>query len=308
MRIAITGSSGLVGRELVEYLTGKGHEVTRVVRGRGRAGPGAIEWDPGSGRIDAAGLEGHHLVIHLAGEPILGLWTGSKRRKIVESRIQGTRLLAETLAGLEEPPELLLSASAVGYYGPEPDGAVDEESGPGEGFLAETVRAWEEAARGAAEGGVRVVNLRFGVILGEGGAVLGMALPWFRRGLGARVGSGRQIMSWIALSEIGHIVEHLAARREVEGPVNVVSPNPVSMAEFTRALARVVGRRAPFVIPELLVRLAGGAMAREAVLSSQRVRPARLIGSGYSFVLPELEDALREEISGHRVASNGFDK
>lgn len=308
MRIAITGSSGLVGRALVRDLERAGNEITRVVRRVPGGHSSAVHWDPAAGRIDAAGLEGHAAVIHLAGESLLGLWTAGKRARIRASRVEGTRLLSEALAGLARPPEVLLSASAVGYYGPHPPGGVDEESGPGEGFLAETVREWEGATRPAAEAGIRVVRLRFGVVMSGEGGVLGLALPWFRVGLGARPGSGRQVMSWVARSEITPIVEHLLARREMSGPVNVVTPNPVSMTDFTRILARVVGRRAPFVIPERALRLVGGEMAREMVFSSQSVRPARLLETGYPFRHPELEGALRHELEEVRVARNAVEK
>lgn len=297
----------MIGRALVEHFTARGHEITRLVR-RDPAGiKGAIRWDPQSGQIDAAGLEGHNVVIHLAGEPILGVWTPRKKERILVSRVEGTRLLSETLAGLTRPPDVLLSASATGYYGPAPRDVVDEESGPGDGFLAETVRRWEGASQGAEDSGVRVVRLRFGVVLSSAGGVLGLALPWFRIGLGGRVGSGRQFMSWVARSEIGYAVEHIISRRELSGPVNVVAPSPVSMAEFTEVLARVVGRRARFVIPEWVVRVVGGEMAREAVLSSQMVRPSRLLESGYRFRYPELGDALRHELQGASCPEGGCD-
>lgn len=306
MRFVISGSSGLIGRALVEFLTSRGHEVTRLVR-RDPAGlDGAVRWDPRSGEIDAAGLEGHDVVIHLAGEPIPGVWTRRKKERILASRVEGTRLLSEALARLERPPEALLAASAIGYYGPRTVGVVDEASGPGAGFLAEVVKRWEGASRAAEERGIRVVRLRFGVVLSGEGGVLGAMLPWFRRGLGGRVGSGRQMMSWVARSEIGYVVEHVIARRELAGPVNVVAPSPVSMAEFTATLARVLGRRAPFVIPEWLVRLVGGEVAREAILGSQEVRPARLLESGYRFRHPELDDALRHELEGGELPRTRF--
>lgn len=298
MRIAITGSNGLVGRALVRDLTAVGHEVTRVVRRGAGDHAAAITWEPAAGRIDAKGLEGHDAVIHLAGESLLGVWTSGKKARIRASRVEGTRLLSETLAGLARPPQVLLSASAVGYYGPHPPGVVDEESGPGEGFLADTVREWEDATRPAEAAGIRVVRLRFGVVLSGEGGVLGLALPWFRVGLGARPGSGRQVMSWVARSEISAIVEYLLARHEVSGAVNVVTPHPVDMAEFTRVLARVVDRGAPLVIPERVLRLVGGEMAREMVLSSQSVRPTRLIEAGYVFRHPALEEAMRYELRG----------
>jgi len=306
MRFVISGASGLIGRALAAHLTARGHEVTRLVRRDPAGAAGAVRWDPERGRIDAAGLEGHDVVIHLAGEPILGVWTKRKKEWILASRVEGTRLLSETLARLERPPQVLIVASAVGYYGPRPAGVVDEGSGPGEGFLAEVVRRWEEASRVAEEGGIRVVRLRFGVVLSREGGVLGAMLPWFRVGLGARIGSGQGVMSWVARSELGYVVEHVVARRELAGPVNVVVPEPASMAEFAATLARVVGRRAWLVVPEWVVRLVGGEMAREAVLSSQAVHPSRLLESGYSFRYPELEIALRHELQRGELPRRRF--
>lgn len=304
MRIAITGSSGLIGSALVPALEGEGHEVTRVVRRRGEGDrPGTVAWDPAGGWIDRAGLEGHDLVIHLAAESIAGLWTRRKRARIVESRVGGTSLLSETLAKLERPPRALFSASAVGYYGDRPPGEVVEEgASPGRGFLADTVVAWEEATRAASAAGIRVVHLRFGIVLSFRGGMLGAILPLFRAGLGARLGRGEQSMSWVALSEVPHLVGHLVEREEIEGPVNAVSPGVVTNAEFTSVLGRVLGRPTPFRVPAFLLRAVGGDQAEEMLLSGARVRPARLLGSGYDFRYPELESSLRHEREIARVA------
>jgi uncharacterized protein (TIGR01777 family) len=296
MRIAITGSTGLVGRVLVADLEAAGHEVTRVVRDPAAAGTGVVVWDPERGQIDAAGLEGHDAVIHLAGESVAGLWTQEKKARIAGSRIGGTKLLSETLARLERPPRVLLSASATGYYGDRPPLAVvDEQSGPGIGFLARTVVAWEAAALPAAEAGIRVLYLRFGVVMSFSGGVLGAALPIFRAGLGGRLGSGRQIWSWVARSEIPLVVRYLLARDDLSGPINVVTPSPVSNAEFTAVLARVLRRPALLRVPAYLLRLVGGEFAQEMLLSGAHVRPRRLLDSGYRFRYPELEMALRHE-------------
>lgn len=303
MRVAITGSSGLVGSILVPALTAAGHEVTRVVRREGSAAPGEVAWDPVAGQIDVAGLEGVEAVIHLAGESLLGRWTARRKEAIVTSRVRGTRLLAEALAGMEHPPRVLLAASAVGYYGNRrPLDVVDEASAAGTGFLAETVIAWEAATRPATEAGVRVVEMRFGVVLSAAGGLLKTVYPIFRAGLGGQLGSGRQIMSWIAGSELPLIVQHLLARAELAGPVNVVSPSPVSNAEFTAVLARLLQRPAPFRIPAWLLRRAGGDLAREMLLSGAHVRPRRLDDSAYRFRYPELEGALRHELGLPSVA------
>ncbi len=303
MRIAITGSSGLIGSALVAELAAAGHEVTRVVRDAGGAAAGDVVWDPIAGSIDTAGLEGHDAVIHLAGESLVGLWTREKKDRIAESRTLGTRLLREALARLEQPPRVLLSASAIGYYGHRPPlEVVDEESRSGTGFLARTVAAWEAATWPAAESGIRVVNMRFGVVLSFSGGMLRAMLPIFRAGLGGRLGSGRQIISWVSLSEVPPVVQHLLARDDLSGPVNVVTPSPVSNAEFTAVLARVLHRPAVLRVPEYLLRLVGGELADEMLLSGAHVRPRRLSDSGYRFSYPELESALRHELGVARVA------
>jgi uncharacterized protein (TIGR01777 family) len=318
MRIAITGSSGLIGSILIPALGAAGHEVTRVVRGEGSGGAegggaasggaasgGArvVVWDPAAGKIDAAGLEGHDVVIHLAGASLLGRWTEKRKEQIVSSRVGGTRLLCETVARLERPPRVLLAASAVGYYGNRrPLDVVDEGSAPGMGFLARTVIAWESATNPAAEAGVRVVNMRFGVVLSAAGGMLRAVLPVFRAGLGARLGSGRQIMSWIAGSELPFVVEHLLRREELAGPVNIVSPSPVSNTEFTAVLARVVQRPAFLRAPAWVLERVAGELAREMLLGGANVRPRRLEDSGYRFRYPELEVALRHELGAASVA------
>lgn len=322
MRIAITGSSGLIGRSLIPALESAGHEVVRVVRGRrqgeggarasggagggtapGAGGAGEVVWDPAAGKIDAAGLEGVDAIIHLAGASLMGRWTESRKAEIVRSRVEGTRLLSETLARLERPPRVLLSASANGYYGNRrPLDVVDEKSTPGTGFLAETVIAWEAATQPAAAAGIRVVTMRFGVVLSAEGGMLRTVLPFFRAGLGGRVGTGRQIMSWIARTELPAIVVHLLEREELSGPVNVVSPSPVSNAEFTAVLARILQRPSFLHLPVWLVRRVGGELAREVLLSGAHVRPRRLEDSGYRFRYPELEGALRHELGLPSVA------
>lgn len=295
MRVAITGSSGLIGSAMVARLRADGHEVTRLVRGRGHAGgPGAVHWDPARGEVDAAGIEGHDVVIHLAGESLVGLWTKRKKARIRDSRVQGTRLIAEALAGLARPPGVLLSASAIGYYGARPpDEVVDEGTPAGSGFLAETAQAWEAAAEPARAAGIRVVHPRFGLVLSPRGGALAAMLPVFRFGLGGRLGSGAQVWSWIALDDVVEAALHALRTDSLDGPVNFVAPEPVSNAEFTRVLGRVLRRPAPFAVPASAARLAAGEMAEEMLLTGARVSPRRLLETGYRFRFPTLEPALR---------------
>jgi len=301
LRIAITGSSGLIGSALIESFARDGHAITRVVRRRGGEGApaGAVAWDPEAGRIDAAGLEDHDVVVHLAGETIAGVWTAAKRRRIRESRVRGTTVLCEALARLERPPRVLVAASAVGYYGDRaPAEAVDEESPPGTGFLAETVVAWEAASRPAEAAGIRVAHLRFGMVLSGRGGALAAMLPVFRAGLGGRLGGGRQIMSWIALSEVPRVVRHVVETESLAGPINVASPEPVTNAEFTTVLGRVLGRPTVLRVPAFAIRLALGQMGDELLLAGVRAVPRRLRESGYAFAHPDLEGALRHELVG----------
>lgn len=302
MKIAVTGSTGLVGTALIRELRGAGHAVTRVVR-RSPRGDGARDhptdgrmahllWDPAAGRIDAAGLEGHDAVIHLAGESVAGLWTRRKRAAIHDSRVDGTRLLAETLAGLERPPATLISASAIGYYGDRGPEPVDESSPPGQGFLARTGVAWEAATAPAERAGIRVAHPRFGLILAREGGLLPVMLPAYKLGLGARLGDGRQCMPWVTLDDAVGAIVHLLGHDEVRGPVNVVAPERVTNAKFTRALARAVRRPAIFRAPAALLRLVLRDQADEMLLGGACVVPRRLIDSGYEFRNPRLDAAL----------------
>ena len=294
MKILVTGASGLVGSSLVPYLTSKGHEVARLVRSRPQSGSAEIEWNPESGVTDPARLEGFDAVVHLAGENISeGRWTDDKKRRIRESRVKGTRVLAESLAQLAQPPRTLISASAIGFYGNRGDEVLNEQSASGNDFLAEVCREWELATRPAAERQIRVANLRFGVILSrEGGALAKMLTP-FKLGVGGRVGSGRQYMSWITLDDTVGAIYHALMQEDVRGPVNVVAPRPVTNAEFTKTLGQVLSRPTLLPAPVFALRLAFGEMADALLLSSMRVEPQRLKETGYSFQHPELEGALR---------------
>jgi uncharacterized protein (TIGR01777 family) len=294
MRVLVSGSSGLVGSALVSLLTGGGHQVVRLVRAQPKDEASEVRWDPEAGDIDGAGLKGVDAAVHLAGESIAaGRWTAAKKGRILESRVKGTRLLAEALAGLEPLPRALVSASAVGYYGDRGEEELREESGSGSAFLSEVCRQWEAATEPAAAGGIRVVNLRFGIMLSAAGGALPRLLTPFRLGAGGTVGSGRQFMSWIALDDVVGVILHALITEALRGPVNAVAPQPVTNREFTKTLGRVLGRPTLFPLPAFAARLAFGEMADELLLASQRVEPARLLASGYSFRFPELEGALR---------------
>jgi uncharacterized protein len=293
MKILVTGSSGLIGRALVSFLTADGHQAACLVRGN-RTGAERLVWDPGSGRIDPASLEGFGAVVHLAGENIAGArWTPEQKARIRNSRVKGTRLLADTLAGLSSPPGVMVSASAIGYYGDRGEELLTEDSPPGDGYLAEVCREWEAATHPASRKGIRVVILRIGIVLTPaGGALARMLLP-FKTGVGGTVGSGRQYMSWITLDDTIGAIHHCLMSDSLRGPVNAAAPRPVTNREFTKTLGRVLGRPTLFPAPAFALRLAFGEMADALLLASTRVSSGRLESSGYKFRQPDLEGALR---------------
>lgn len=294
MKVLVTGSSGLIGSALVDRLARGGHVVTRLVRREPPAGSDAVRWDPEAGTIDADRLEGHDAAVHLAGEGIAAApWTDVQKARIRDSRVKGTRLLCGILPRLDAPPKVLVSASAIGYYGDRGHEVLREESPPGTGFLPDVCREWEAATDLAAGKGIRVVRLRIGMVLGPGGGALARMLPVFRAGLGGRVGNGRQYVSWIALDDLVEIAAHALGDASLEGPVNAVAPRPVINREFTRVLARVLGRPAILAVPAFAVRLTMGEMADELLLSSAHVEPTKLLASGFHFRFPELEGAIR---------------
>jgi uncharacterized protein len=296
MRVAVTGSTGLVGSEITRVLRAAGHEVTRIVRSfSGLAhGERAVVWHPDAGEIEAAGLEAHDVVIHLAGESLAGVWTDRKKRSIRESRVQGTTLLAGTLAGLTHKPRALFTASGFNVYGNHPgDEPVDEDTPPGDGFIADVAREWEAANQPAADAGIRTVQMRFGNVMSPRGGMLPVILPLFRLGLGARFGDGTQYWPWIALDDIPPALLHVLERPELTGPVNFVAPQAVTNAEFTDTLAAVVGRPSFLKVPGFAAKLAPGHMADEILLGGARVVPKRLLDTGYEFRHPELKPALR---------------
>ncbi|MDQ3746897.1 MAG: TIGR01777 family oxidoreductase [Acidobacteriota bacterium] len=298
MKVIVTGSTGLVGRALVRSLLSDGHEVTRLVRGGAQEfrapGTKAVQWEPEKGVVDAAELEGHDAAVHLAGDPIAeGRWDDEKKRRIRESRVKGTRLLAETLAGLSEKPRVLVSASATGFYGDRGEEVLHEESASGEDFLSEVCREWEKATLAASQAGIRVVHLRIGFVLSaEGGGLPKMLTP-FKLGVGGRVGSGRQYISWLTLDELVAIIRRALEDEHLRGPVNAVAPSAVTNLEFTKTLGHVLGRPTVLPVPAFAVRLAFGEMADAILLSSTRAVPTRLQEAGYQFAHPELEGALR---------------
>jgi uncharacterized protein len=292
MKVLISGATGLIGSALIPELESGGHQITRLTRSPGSGGD--VGWNPDAGEIDASRLEGHDAVVHLAGESIgEGRWTPEKKRRIRESRTKGTRLLAETIASLPEPPRVMVSASAVGYYGDRGNELLREDSGPGSDFLAEVCKAWEAAADPAREAGMRVVHLRNGIVLSTEGGALARTLPIFKLGGGGRIGSGRQWWSWVCMDDVVGAIVHALTDDSVEGPVNVGSPNPLTNAEYTRVLGKVLNRPTIFPLPAPAARLMLGEVADALLLASQRMEPAKLEETGYEFRYPELEGALR---------------
>ncbi|MBI3326698.1 MAG: TIGR01777 family protein [Nitrospinae bacterium] len=294
MNVLITGASGFIGSALIPVLVSGGHRVTRLVRAQPRLGHAEVHWDPEVGTVDTAGLEGMDAVVHLAGENLAaGRWTAARKVRIRGSRVKGTQVLCEALARLAQPPSVLICASAIGYYGERGEEVLREESPPGLGFLAEVCRAWEAAAAPAVQRGIRVVHLRNGVVLSPAGGALAKMLTPFKMGIGGKLGSGRQYISWIALDDMVGVVSHVLATATLQGPVNAVAPHPVTNREFTTTLGRVLSRPTLLPMPAFAARLAFGEMADELLLASTRVEPARLLASGYQFRYPQLEGALR---------------
>jgi uncharacterized protein (TIGR01777 family) len=298
MIIAVTGSSGLVGSALVEALEADGHLVRPVVRRPVRDGEHEIRWDPAGGTIDAAELGNVDAVVHLAGENLAAhRWTESFKKEILESRVRGTELLCRTLAGLAVKPSVLLSASAVGYYGDRGAETIDESSPPGTGFLANVCQQWETATEPARDANIRVVNLRLGVVLSrDGGAVAQMLTP-FKLGVGGVIGSGEQYISWIVIDDLVRVIKFALSAAAICGPVNAVAPQPVTNREFTKTLGRVLGRPTFLPMPASAARLAFGEMADEMLLGGAKVEPRVLVNDRFEFEYPELEAALRHVLS-----------
>lgn len=296
MRVLISGSTGLIGSALAASLRDAGLETAVLVR-PGPAATGAnVRWDPTGGTIDADALAGFDAVVHLAGESISGRWTRAKMDRILASRVQGTQTLCKALAALPEAsrPAVMVSASAIGYYGDRGDEILAENAGAGKMFLSDVCSQWEAATTPAAKAGIRVANARFGVVLSARGGALREMLTPFRMGLGGRIGSGRQYISWIARADAVAAIRWILDHSALAGPVNVASPNPVTNAEFAAALGRALHRPALMPTPAFAVRLAFGKMADELLLASARVAPRKLLDSGFQFRYPALPEALRQ--------------
>jgi hypothetical protein len=291
--VAISGASGFIGQRLVQRLRASGVRVVRLVRQGGDVDRDAIAWDPAGSTIDATRLEGIDAVVHLAGESIAGgRWTEARKAAIRDSRVRGTSLLARALSTLARKPKVFVSASAIGIYGDRGDAVLDEDSAPGEGFLAELGQAWEAAADTARQAGIRTVHPRIGVVLDpSGGALAKMLLP-FKLGLGGRLGSGDQFMSWIALDDAVRALAFMIEHDALVGPVNLTAPQPVTNREFTRALAHALRRPAALPVPGWALHLAVGELADAALLGGARVLPSRLVQAGFAFEHPELSALL----------------
>jgi uncharacterized protein len=291
--VAVTGASGLIGSALVASLQRDGQSTRRLVRRRANRERGEVEWDPQAGRIDAAALEGVHAVVHLAGESIDGRWTAAKKQRLRDSRIAGTRLLAETLASLSNPPEVLVSGSAVGIYGADRgDERLSDDSAAGDDFLGRLGVEWEAAASPAAAAGIRVAHPRFGVVLDRGGGALRRMLPAFRMGVAGRLGSGDQWMSWVTLEDAVRAIRFTIDTPALSGPFNACAPEPVTNSEFTEEMGRALSRPTLLVIPEIALHALFGEMADGTILASQRVHPDRLLVAGFEFRHPEIAQAL----------------
>nr|WTB30637.1 TIGR01777 family oxidoreductase [Streptomyces sp. NBC_00830] len=291
-RIAVTGSTGLIGTALVRSLRADGHDVVRLVRRPARAGD-EVEWDPKRGYVDGAGLVGCDAVIHLAGAGVGDhRWTEAYKQEIRDSRVLGTEAIAQAVASLDVPPKILLSGSAIGYYGDTGDRAVDESAPHGEGFLPSVCVEWEAAAAPAEEAGVRTVYARTGLVVGREGGAWGRLFPLFRAGLGGRLGNGHQYWSFIALHDHIAALRHILDTPSLSGPVNLTGPDPVTNGEVTAAMGRVLRRPTLFTVPAPALRIALGDFA-EDVLGSQRVLPKRLLESGFSFAFPGIDASIR---------------
>lgn len=293
MKIAITGSTGLLGKALVAELKSSGHEVVRVVRRSPAAGE--VLWDPSKDTIDADGLAGIDAAVHLAGENIAsGRWNAARKKRIFNSRVKGTRLFADTLAGLQPKPRVLVSASAIGYYGDRQDVSLTESDAPGRGFLAKVCSEWEAATMPAADRGIRVVMPRIAAVLAPRGGALAKMLPPFKLGLGGRLGDGRQYMSWITLEDVVRVIIFALENENLIGPVNAAAPGAVTNLVFTKTLGRVIHRPTLFPVPAFVLKTLFGEMADEVLLASTRVKPQALLQEGFEFNDPQLEPALQK--------------
>jgi len=292
MKILITGATGFIGSALVRHLTAAGHEIHHCVRSSPASGTD-IYWNPDTGELDRSKLENFDAAIHLAGENIAeGRWTEEKKARIRDSRVKGTKLLSESIAGLANRPKVFLTASGVGFYGNRGDAILTESDAPGTGFLAEVCQQWEAETSAAAAGGIRVAMMRLSLVLGRAAGALKKMLPPFKMGVGGNIGSGEQYWPWIAIDDVVRAFEFTLNNENLSGPVNCVAPTPVTNAEFTSALGKVLRRPTVLDMPSFAARVAFGEMADEMLLASDRVEPQKLIASGFVFRFPDLEEAL----------------
>ncbi len=292
MKILISGSSGTVGTHLIEFMSSNSFEIWRLVRSKA-AGENRIFWDPDNRRIDDPSLlENFDAAIHLSGENIVGRWTQKKKDLIRKSRLDSTRYLTDLFLKLKNPPKTFICASAIGYYGNRGEEKLTERSSPGSGFLPDLSREWEHEAKRVSEAGIRVVNLRIGIVLSVKGGMLGSMLPPFKMGLGGIIGKGTQYVSWVSIEDVSRIIVYLLKNGTISGPVNIVSPAPVTNREFTEVLSSVLKKPAWFSIPEFAVRLFFGEMGNSTMLSGSRVFPEKLLSGGYEFTHVDLSSAL----------------
>ncbi len=298
MNILITGSSGLIGTALSHSLSAAGHTIYPLLRHQ--SGSGSFSWSPSQGRIELSPSIPIDAVIHLAGASLSrGRWTEKRKKEILESQVNGTKLLSEYLATLEHKPQVFISASAIGFYGDTGDELLDESGQPGSGFPSHVCQQWEEAAEAASRAGIRTVAIRTGLVLSPAGGFLKKMMFPFAFGLGGKVGSGRQYISWVHIADMVNMIRFIIEEESLSGPVNLVSPNPVTNAEFTRSLGRVMHRPAFMTIPAFLVTSLFGEMAEDLLLSGGRVIPGELSKTGYQFIHTNLEQALRDILPKH---------
>ncbi len=301
MKALISGSSGLIGTALARRLESSRYRVTRLVRPGSASVSDTIPWDPASGELDTRRLEGFDAAIHLSGENVASRrWSDDQKARIRDSRVKSTALLANALAGLDSPPAVFACASATGYYGDRGDEILSEDAAPGSDFLAGVGVEWEDATAPAADAGIRVANMRISVVLSAAGGMVATVAPIFRLGLGGRLGSGRQYLSWISREDIIRAMEWILERDDMSGPVNLCSPNPVTNTEFTRTMGGVLRRPALFPVPRFALRITQGEIA-DMLLASVRATPAKLIASGFEFRHPDMEDALRWALTDREV-------
>lgn len=297
--ILITGAAGFVGTYLTELLIDKGYDVIILSRSAKNTKANIAHWDPETGKIDIDALQNLDAVVHLAGESIVGRWTDQKKAKIENSRVLGTKLLSETLASLNKKPEVLIAASAIGIYGDRGHELLTEASSTGYGFLADVGIKWEDATKVAKDAGIRVCNLRIGLVLGRDGGALEKMLTPFKFGLGGKIGDGKQYWSWIAIDDLIQIIYYLLKNENLEGPVNAVSPNPATNNQFTKALGQTLNRPTIFPLPAFAARGLLGEMADETMLSSTRVLPQKLLDSNFKFKYTDLNKALSGILKNH---------